>query len=610
MLPTNPTEILLPKLLPRRKFTGRQPFVMPYFEAETQAFLEDVSDLNDTIRLWEEKAGIPGILEANVANFPKIELYRHARNPVEAIFDFVAGVWRYIVSGRKVPVTRLALGGIRVAKSQERVLRDLTIRLINGEINQQEWYDQMRKNMKDQYRASWLASIGGVQNYDRTEISRFGWAVRPQYRWLDNFLLEIQTGKQPLNAFAIRRAGMYARAGNAIYQNNLLKIAERNGKTEVKRVLGVTDDHCHPDKKGRPGCVELAALGWVPMSQAVPIGDASCYCVTTPKSRILTKEGWKNFFEIDVGDLVFTHQLRWRRVTSVIIKLSESYHQQVYVKAPTGKLVGATQTHRWLTKNGWENANCIDSNNSKIYNITNLFQEVGYDTQEVQDLWFQLFQQEQDRSVYEVPTNLSMQQQKRLSCRPVSILCESKNSNSSMEKTLNTSENVGGNKRDTQKETLPLLGLDCEWDALDKEIRWQILLFLLGRKQKKVSISVPISMDFGSWKDTRGTQYPSQEWRSIRRQIRKLRAIDLARTFESSFVNAAQKEEKRIPLQDLRKKMESLDTSRQATEILFGEMLENRSTLLYDITVEDDHSYILEGLVSHNSNCLCRFMFR
>jgi len=204
------------------------------------------------------------------------KISQHARKLVEVYFDFPTGVYRYIVSGRKVPDHRLHLGNARVAKSQQGAMKELTRQLVNGEINQEIWYKEMRQMMKDQYRAAWLASIGGRENYTRSEISKFGWAVRPQYRWLDNFLAELQSGKQPLNAFAIMRSGMYARAGNAIYQNNRLRIAIEAGMKEARRILGVTEHHCH-DTLTKPGCIELAAEGWIPIMQAVPIGDASCY---------------------------------------------------------------------------------------------------------------------------------------------------------------------------------------------------------------------------------------------------------------------------------------------------------------------------------------------
>lgn len=279
-----------PVLLPRRIFRDETQFISPYQEQETQEFLEDVTDLQDAIRLWNAKSGIPGLLNSfiqagsELANIHRISI--NARRLAEVYFDFDEGIYRYLISGRRVPASRVKLGVLRVHKAQEIAMRDLTAQLVRGEITQDYWYNQMRKMMKDQYRASYIASIGGVQNYTRSEISRFGWQVRPQYRWLDNFLLELQSGKQPLNGFAVRRAGMYARAGNGIYQNSIFRIAEQNGKTQAKRVLGATDMHCH-DRNDRPGCVELAGLGFVPMNEAVPIGDAVCvsHCLCSFRFR-------------------------------------------------------------------------------------------------------------------------------------------------------------------------------------------------------------------------------------------------------------------------------------------------------------------------------------
>jgi hypothetical protein len=129
--------------------------------------------------------------------------------------------------------------------------------------------------MKNEYRASWLASIGGKANFTRAEISRFGWAMRPHYRWLNNFLAELESGKQPANGFAVMRAGMYARAANGIYQNNRMRVAEQSGFREALRVLGPNENHC-ADSGARSGCIELAGKGWLPIGSMPPIGDASC----------------------------------------------------------------------------------------------------------------------------------------------------------------------------------------------------------------------------------------------------------------------------------------------------------------------------------------------
>jgi len=199
----------------------------------------------------------------------------NARRLAEIFFDQATGTWRYVVAGRRVPDFRIKMGVQRVANAVQRDLRDLTGRLVNGEISRQQWYDAMRSTMKQEYRAAYLASIGGLENYDRSEISKFGWRMRPHYRWLDNFLAEIESGKQPLNGFAVVRAGMYGRAANGIYQNERMRVAAEAGFFEARRKLGPNEEHCE-STLNRPGCVELADMGWMPIAEMIPIGEATC----------------------------------------------------------------------------------------------------------------------------------------------------------------------------------------------------------------------------------------------------------------------------------------------------------------------------------------------
>ena len=264
--PFPPANLLRPSRLFR---LGDDP-LLPFTDNETQDFLEDNSDLKDTIKLWDSKSGYKGMLEARNKS-----VVQQAATIWDVIFDLSAGRYRYLKNGRFISADQIRIANLRVAKAQEMYMSDLTQQLIDGQITERQWYLSMRKAMKDEYRASWIASIGGIENYSRSEVSKFGWAVRPQYRWLDNFLLEIQSGKQPLNAFAKRRARMYARAANGIYQNNILRIAKEHGLREARRILGETENHCH-DSRQRPGCIELARLGYVPIDQVVEINSATC----------------------------------------------------------------------------------------------------------------------------------------------------------------------------------------------------------------------------------------------------------------------------------------------------------------------------------------------
>jgi hypothetical protein len=53
---------------------------------------------------------------------------------------------------------------------------------------------------------------------------------------------------------------------------------------------------------------------------------------------------------------------------------------------------------------------------------------------------------------------------------------------------------------------------------------------------------------------------------------------------------------------------QELPTGRSSTARNRSVLLEGLlpvGTRLYDLTVADDHSFVIEGLVSHNSNCRC-----
>ena len=68
--------------------------------------------------------------------------------------------------------------------------------------------------------------------------------------------------------------GALGAANNGLYENWRLSEAARQGYREGRRIL-TPADHCR-DSKGRQGCVELAALSWVPIERMVKIGEATC----------------------------------------------------------------------------------------------------------------------------------------------------------------------------------------------------------------------------------------------------------------------------------------------------------------------------------------------
>lgn len=85
------------------------------------------------------------------------------------------------------------------------------------------------------------------------------------------------------------------------------------------------------------------------------------YCFNSLATKIYTSKGWKNISEINIGDLVLTHKGRFRKVTNVITHPysgEDVYH--LYYKFPgkfkskCRKVKYITGNHPILTKDGWK----------------------------------------------------------------------------------------------------------------------------------------------------------------------------------------------------------------------------------------------------------------
>lgn len=225
---------------------------------------EDIARGDD---LWNNHTSTPGLPDAKTVNKKVLLLNRKAQARAY-IYDYETGRYRDVRSGNLVPEWRVRNDVLRVSNFSRNEMRDLTAKLNRGEITLQRWYDTMRRLMKDSYRAAWIASIGGKENYDKRQQALFGRAVKSQYGWLDKFLADIKSGKQVLGGRAMVRAGMYGEATNAVYQNSLLDRAIANGMDYCIRVRTAMES-C-------PTCVTEAARGITPIKDAVKIGDSEC----------------------------------------------------------------------------------------------------------------------------------------------------------------------------------------------------------------------------------------------------------------------------------------------------------------------------------------------
>jgi hypothetical protein len=186
---------------------------------------------------------------------------------------------------RAIPQSSIKLDINRFAKGVQAEQRNLASQFLNGQITPQRWYDESARLLKLSYRASVDIARGG--SGDMTEVEKRRWVeLSLLFLLLLNQAAEnLNAGNFPLDGRFTSFAGSLGAANNDLYENWRFGSAVDLGYTEGRRVLGVTD-HCH-NSLDRPGCIELAARGWVPINELVPIGGATCrrHCHCTLEFR-------------------------------------------------------------------------------------------------------------------------------------------------------------------------------------------------------------------------------------------------------------------------------------------------------------------------------------
>jgi len=219
--------------------------------------------------LWDKYSRLPGLLTARPLDYPYQKGYA---------YDPVTRKYYALPSGRVVSDKRLRSAVKRVSAEASRRAKKETQQLIAGAIILAVWYSRMRDLLAALYKTVWLVSIGGFLFDDNAQRNLFYILMLIQFKHLDNFASQIESGEQALNGLAVSRAGMYGGHGNSLWQNIRLARAPEAGYTEARRILAPIpyERHCH-DSGDRPGCVEVAARGWMPIAEMPQWGECSCY---------------------------------------------------------------------------------------------------------------------------------------------------------------------------------------------------------------------------------------------------------------------------------------------------------------------------------------------
>ena len=150
--------------------------------------------------------------------------------------------------------------------------RDLTGQLRDGRISLAEWQTAMARAVKNVNYAAVAAASGGVENMTAVERGRAGAIIKEQYKYLRNFAAEIESGKQPLDGRAMRRAEMYMQASRStFYAQKQADYSGRHPSAQLMvRSIRAKGDSCKD-------CIELDHK-WLPFGSAeyIPIGQRQC----------------------------------------------------------------------------------------------------------------------------------------------------------------------------------------------------------------------------------------------------------------------------------------------------------------------------------------------
>lgn len=191
-------------------------------------------------------------------------------NPEALSYYSQSGSRQYSLSDAsvKLDVNRFALG-------VQKDLRNLTAQLLTGSLSSQQWYDESARLLKLSYRATADVARGSSAPEMTNEQRKRDLELLLLLLLLLNGAADaINSGEMPLDGRLTAYISSLGTANNGLYENYRTSLAVNLGYREARRLLSPAD-HCH-DSADRPGCVELAALGWVSIEKLVRLGNATC----------------------------------------------------------------------------------------------------------------------------------------------------------------------------------------------------------------------------------------------------------------------------------------------------------------------------------------------
>jgi len=176
---------------------------------------------------------------------------------------------RYVDSrGRFVSVQQVDFARERMQGAGDKQAEYLAGQLRSGKITVQQWESQMRTLVKDTHLANAMLAHGGPDNMTKGDYGVAGPLIRDDFKRLNQFAQDIESGKVPLDGRFVARARMYPRHGRTTYNLSRRRLMKKNGLKWERNIMGPAD-HCSE-------CIDQSAQGWVPIGTLVPIGNRQC----------------------------------------------------------------------------------------------------------------------------------------------------------------------------------------------------------------------------------------------------------------------------------------------------------------------------------------------
>lgn len=436
-----------------------------------------------------------------------------------------------------------------------------------GQINLPDWQTLMRQEMKDEYIQQYELARGGLQQMTPQDWGSIGGMLADQYRFLGPFAQEIADGNLTEAQIAQR---------SRMYINSAREAASR---------------------------ANMRARGWPELPAHPGDGSTVCLCITTPESRVLTSTGWRPIGIIEAGERVLTHRGRWRKVLHSVVKESQPEHRQVWIQGPTGEMIGCTDTHEWLTRQGWMNAIDIDSACETLYHVG---REVLHGTETLSYLRGSPWKQKQARYVHEmrqVDVGMPMRKEERLPGEAMPVLQQQPQSQKAMGR--EPSQDYGWDSCREFEATHAVQRFERGHELADQGRRAQVDVVLGTRREQAHGLSLSVDLAHQERSDPARLCCASYRPRCIERQSGEL-ALDGLQSPCATARRDLQGGSGAAHLPYVRRLLPQARAQGPSKQVLFGGLLP-RGTTLYDIVVDEDHSYIVEGLVSHNTNCACHW---